>query len=416
MNGWQFILQIETPRRTECLQVDGISVIDPGHIAIVTEEPTQAAAAGRLYDAVRQDLQRLGQTSYRESSCSGPRLLSCMARQHPSCRSVLAVLTGAHPLSARLAQTMSAWTSGRASISSVLPIVPAGRDPASILGGTVGQLNVLFDPGRAEALAPDLLAAAGVGGPDRRLFISYRRADASALADQLFDAFGRAGFKVYLDRVSGTPGRPFPQELAAEITDKGLVLLLETAGLGHSPWTLAEAAFAYLFRIGLLAVNVGGTAPALRLIAARDRRHLPVSQPTQTATPADVDALVAWVRQRFVVQVLRRRAYLESLLRLSASRDGLSVNRAGNGGFVVTGPKGEYAVHLSSRLPRLGDGRIAATARPTAAHRLIVGPHGLHNPADLRDLVWLATQARTGLYSEGLTTWLTQQMRGGAAL
>jgi hypothetical protein len=57
------------------------------------------------------------------------------------------------------------------------------------------------------------------------LFISYRRKEAAVIADQLFDEMSHRGFRVFLDRFSGTSGKLFPQEIAEEIADRDVVLV-----------------------------------------------------------------------------------------------------------------------------------------------------------------------------------------------
>jgi hypothetical protein len=162
------------------------------------------------------------------------------------------------------------WLSQQPIRSSVLPILPSGANPGAVLPPPLDRLISLFNPGAIESLAPDVLRAAGIGGGDHRLFVSYRRADAGDMAEQLHEAFTRAGFDVFLDRFSGTPGRPFPRVLAEELADKGLILVLESPGVRHSPWTLAEVAFARALRLGLTAVMMPGGV-TFQAIPNRDR-------------------------------------------------------------------------------------------------------------------------------------------------
>ncbi len=47
---------------------------------------------------------------------------------------------------------------------------------------------------------------------NRKLFISYRRTDSSAVANQLFDAFVRNNYDVFLDTYSINPAKNFQEE------------------------------------------------------------------------------------------------------------------------------------------------------------------------------------------------------------
>jgi hypothetical protein len=64
------------------------------------------------------------------------------------------------------------------------------------------------------------------------IFVSYRRADAAALADDLFAALHKRGFRVYIDPYSTTAGHPFPKELAEEIAAADSLLLIESVESG----------------------------------------------------------------------------------------------------------------------------------------------------------------------------------------
>ena len=61
---------------------------------------------------------------------------------------------------------------------------------------------------------------------NRKLFISYRRTDSSAVANQLFDAFVRNNYDVFLDTYSINPAKNFQEELHHRMTDCDVLIQL----------------------------------------------------------------------------------------------------------------------------------------------------------------------------------------------
>lgn len=88
----------------------------------------------------------------------------------------------------------------------------------------------------------------------RRLFISYKRDESSAVAIQLFEQFEKNGFDVFLDTHSIRPGEPFQEELWHRMADTDVVVLLNTPGFLKSNWTTQELAKANSMSIGILQV------------------------------------------------------------------------------------------------------------------------------------------------------------------
>ncbi len=409
--GWRAVLQIDCPGKNECLRYADVPVIDPAHIAIVAEA-AESARAIRLYAEAQRVLASLPSTTA-PFRCGPARLLGCMARQEPGCRSVLAVVTGNGRISSRIEDLIDQWLTRQN--STVLPIPPAGADVRTILPSPQDRLGALFDPGPIEILVPDVLRAAGIGGDRFRVFLSYRRADAQDLADQLFDALAHRGFDVYLDRFRGTPGRSFPREIAEELADKGLVLVIESPQIHRSPWTLAEVSFALLFRLGLLAVTMPN-GRRFSFIPRSDRRDPPPSDwlpGSGRLTDPACESLVDFIRGRYILQVTYRRIYLETLLARALAGRSLTSKVHADGVHRVTGSGQDYTIHLSSRPPQLGEARRVALAAAKKAHGIIVGPHGFLRPDHAVDMRWLAGELGMTLRHEGEVRKLAASIAAG---
>ena len=254
----------------------------------------------------------------------------------------------------------------------------------------------LFHPAPDFELGLPILRAAGIGAR-QKLFLSYRRQDTLALADQMHEALTQRGFQVYLDRFSWTPGRLFPEEIAEELADRGVILLLECSRLPLSRWTQWELAFGRTYHFGLLAINVN-SAPLERGIDVRDRWHVVTAHNGQLSGP-NLLAAVDFVARRYSIAETRRRIYFEALVRRAASYASAALTVRPDGLFEVAGT-GHSALFLPSGRPanladlsRLGRTCSCSSGAPPG---ILIGQHE-HLAADMRqDVGWLAQ--RTDLY------------------
>ncbi len=103
-----------------------------------------------------------------------------------------------------------------------------------------------------EKITASVLEGLGLLRLSRRLFISYKRDEASTVAIQLFESLEKNGFDVFLDTHSIRPGEPFQDELWHRMADTDVVVLLNTPGFLKSNWTTQELAKANSMSIGIL--------------------------------------------------------------------------------------------------------------------------------------------------------------------
>ncbi|MEB3376244.1 toll/interleukin-1 receptor domain-containing protein [Bacteroides sp. CR5/BHMF/2] len=89
---------------------------------------------------------------------------------------------------------------------------------------------------------------------NRKLFISYRRTDSSAVANQLFDAFVRSNYDVFLDTYSINPAKNFQEELHHRMTDCDVLIQLYTNDFKNSEWCNEEITSANQKQIGVVEV------------------------------------------------------------------------------------------------------------------------------------------------------------------
>ena len=95
----------------------------------------------------------------------------------------------------------------------------------------------------------------------RRVFISYKRSDSAAVANQLYDVLSRHQFDVFLDTYSIRGAADFQAELHHRITDCDVLVQLNSQGFKDSKWCKEEITEANARRVGVLQVNWPGMQP-----------------------------------------------------------------------------------------------------------------------------------------------------------
>lgn len=89
----------------------------------------------------------------------------------------------------------------------------------------------------------------------RRVFISYKRSDSTAIANQLYDVLSRNQFDVFLDTYSIRGAADFQAELHHRITDSDILIQLNSPGFMDSVWCEEEINEANARQIGILQLN-----------------------------------------------------------------------------------------------------------------------------------------------------------------
>jgi hypothetical protein len=138
--------------------------------------------------------------------------------------------------------------------SLILPIAESLKTFSSSIPTQLHKLNGFELPSAIaiEPLVANILEGLGLLRNSRRLFISYKRDESSAVAMQLFEQLEKNGFDVFLDTHSIRPGEPFQEELWHRLADTDIVVLLNTPGFLKSEWTKEELAKANAMMIGIL--------------------------------------------------------------------------------------------------------------------------------------------------------------------
>ena len=89
----------------------------------------------------------------------------------------------------------------------------------------------------------------------RRVFISYKRSDSAAIANQLYDVLSRHQFDVFLDTYSIRGAADFQAELHHRITDSDVLIQLNSPNFMDSDWCKEEISEANARQVGVLQLN-----------------------------------------------------------------------------------------------------------------------------------------------------------------
>ena len=112
----------------------------------------------------------------------------------------------------------------------------------------------LYVPNEVEAIVNCALEYFRLLRKSRRVFISYKRSEATHVAQQLFDLLIQNGFDPFLDAYSIRPADNFQEELFHRMTDCDVLIQLHTPEFFNSTWCQQEIKEANLKQIGVVVV------------------------------------------------------------------------------------------------------------------------------------------------------------------
>lgn len=145
----------------------------------------------------------------------------------------------------------------RVKAQEVLPIVPDASKFGECIPDALGSINafVLKDEKSVPKLKNRILSWFGLLDNTRKVFISYKRSDTTALAHQLFDTLIKKGYIPFLDSYSLEAGVDFQEYLMNEISDADMFIMLNSSNYDQSEYTKAELVAASKLGIGILQVT-----------------------------------------------------------------------------------------------------------------------------------------------------------------
>jgi hypothetical protein len=142
----------------------------------------------------------------------------------------------------------------------VLPVVDDLAHFASVVPDSVSRFNGFEWSGAdaAEKLARVILEQLDIEDRERRVFVSHRRSDGLAVAEQLHDALSHARFDPFIDRFAIRPGQDVQARIADALEAFAFLLVLETPDAHVSDWVFDEVDYALAHAMGMLIVSWPG--------------------------------------------------------------------------------------------------------------------------------------------------------------
>jgi hypothetical protein len=384
---------------------------------IIVQTNDNSAAATNLADAIRAELMRT-------EALPGTTIQGAM---HPggSLDDLLGWAGGERSLLVVLAPDGSAWTREAwqepwldETVDRALPAMPLAlqRQTSRTFPQPLGRINCAFWRRDVVEIVPIILARIGLALETPRIFISYRRPEAQALADQLFEALAERNFDAFLDCFRINPGVDFQRRLKQELGDKSVVLVIESKGILESEWTRYEIDTAKTHQLGLIGLLVpdGVRVPNI------DESRRVVLTPSDFTTPFSRDArledgALADVVTRVIAEhdrALRRRAMmLRGSVQAALAEAGWSLDGSEGPFLRVTDADGGLRgrVWVCDRPPALTDFHAVRRQLAQAGQELVavVGLTALMERPRQDELLWLADVSTYALFDTGELAGLT---------
>jgi len=245
-------------------------------------------------------------------------------------------------------------------LSEYLQSVPEGLRPIN------GYEWSGSDP--ATGLVRKVLAELGVEDRQRRAFISHKREDGLAAAEQVHDHLCHLGFEPFIDRFHIPSGQDVQADIADALEDCALLVLLETPLAHESEWVLDEVDYALSHQLGLV-IFTWPESPS----------QLPGTQglPRQPLTQLELDKLKGYdiltetalarlgrvVEDEYVRSMVRRRRYMLRSTEEAAEAAGLTCTPLPQWRLLVEGGDARSLLQVSPRLPTVDDLYLLDEAR-----------------------------------------------------
>ncbi len=350
---------------------------------VLAADPGAAPSRERLLTELRRALAQLAGA---DQHCGGPGAVDCWEASEPEVRNLLVVVTSSSPPSSGLEKFVNDWLSRGLE---TLGVVEAWLNPDDVLPRAMRKLNALRWERDPLQVLPDLVDEVLLLGEDRRIFISYARADGSRIADRVFDALERRRFEVFLDRFRLSPGADFLERIQDEIVDKSMVVVVETDAALASDWVKREIEFASARRLGLAAVNISGSGVATEI------------DETARCRVNDDDRIAGFIVDQHRAQLLQRREALrESMYQAlrDAGVDPTEITEAPHG-LVVDRAGLRTIIAISVRPADLHRFRLAADQAAGASVYIVHPQPSLQGRR--RDLEWLSDVSNVIEVDEG---------------
>lgn len=195
----------------------------------------------------------------------------------------------------------------------------------------------------------------GIINQTRKIFISYRRTEASAVAHQLFDALLQKGYHPFLDCVSIETGAPFQEYLRNELADADVFVYLNSPDYKNSQYTKEEKDCAQKMNMGVVQVLLYGVKKDDSFINA-------ACIDVKGSDKKNENIYDGWINA-IVVEIEKRRAeffrYRRKALIDSYQRKNPNIIVAGDFNEILINPNNSEMASLCLHIPKSQDLQMA---------------------------------------------------------
>lgn len=282
----------------------------------------------------------------------------------------------------------------------IIPILPVASLPKNVnkeIPALLSGLNcVFYKEDGPERVFASLLECLGLLPRQRRVFLSYRRIEATPVAIQLFAELSARHYEVFLDTHKVDAGVDFQESLWHNLCDVDILIMLDTPDYFESRWTAAEYGRALAKGIGILRVQwpdftpskITGTSSLVELVSTefeKDQTLSPSALARICNNLEDFRSLAHATRHQSIVSAVQ-----DAIATVQGRVDGIDANRAmqitlRSGRKLIVQPTlgVPTAVTLQNALDRAGTTDSA-----------IVFDHIGIMPSWLRHMDWLKTKVK----------------------
>ena len=236
----------------------------------------------------------------------------------------------------------------------IVPVIEGGsrEDAASMIPDSISHINAVHWKGDGTDAVIALLNSLGLVEKERRLFISYRRRDTAAIAEQLHTKLTQRRFDVFLDRFSIEPGVDFQHRLEEDLGDKAFLLLLESENLNESRWVQYEIAYALAKRIQIMALTFpcANRSSQVPEIDEAFRLRLGTEDVSNSESLSDqaLDKVVARIELEHARALRRRREQILGSVTEKLRIEGCTCKPTGNWTILASNGSGQSGLFLAS--------------------------------------------------------------------
>lgn len=266
-----------------------------------------------------------------------------------------AASSGDSQVEERLAKSLAA---GRA-------VIPVVNDLASYLSRVPECLRPINgfawsgeDP--EARLCRIVMEGLGIEDRQRRVFISHNREDGLAVAEQIHNHLSRNGFRPFIDRFHIPPGQDVQSEIANQLEDCAVILLIETPLAHLSKWIFDEVDYALSHQLGLHIVKWPGNVMETPGTSGLQRQEITEpeivsSKGYKILTRAALDRVTSNIEAEHARSMMRRRRYLLVSTQEAARDAGMECTFLPGWRMIVKDQERSFIVQVTPRLPTADD-------------------------------------------------------------